>query len=357
MQSPFIENAIKNEVNNDIAFNKKPFKKYVEELVKSNDKKNNIKLNLNSSYFPNNSKAAFPGEELNDQLANSIEKIPFNYNEKMGLSMYPMINNEYSNMIYSNFPPFFAFNPMYNHQNLNLYMPNKSMNEPSNYILPSQDQSQNYYYNKSINNYYNYLNSTQVAEIERDKFVKNYETQNSTFTTITTKVDLVNSSSETKELIEDEKETGKDEKEESLNLSIIEEEKTDVNNNRKRNMCYNYIIGEEISSLKEEIILVVNIKIMQDSNSTLIIKRNDDIFNVTKTFCQSNNLSESLSRAIYIKVLSGITTMQELKENEVSANMLGLIKKAYSIYKDNNVSLDDIVVNEQSVNNEELNDV
>jgi hypothetical protein len=47
--------------------------------------------------------------------------------------------------------------------------------------------------------------------------------------------------------------------------------------------------------------------------------------------------------------------MQEIKENELSENMLGLIKRAYSIYKDNNVSLDDIVVNEQSVNNEEQN--
>jgi len=117
MQSPFIENAIKNEVNNEITFNKKPFKKYVEELVKSNDKKNNFKLNLNSTYFPNNSKAAFPGEEQNDQPGINMEKIPFNYNEKIGLSMYPM-NNEYSNMIFSNFPPFFAFNPMYNHLNL-----------------------------------------------------------------------------------------------------------------------------------------------------------------------------------------------------------------------------------------------
>jgi len=341
-------------VNNEITFNKKPFKKYVEELVKSNDKKNNFKLNLNSTYFPNNSKAAFPGEEQNDQPGINMEKIPFNYNEKIGLSMYPM-NNEYSNMIFSNFPPFFAFNPMYNHQNLNIYMPNKSLNEPSNYILPHQDQSQNYYYHNSINNYYNYLNSPQAAEIEREKLVKNNETQNSTFTTITTKADLNNSFSETKELIEDEKETGKDEKNKSLNLSIIEEEKTDVNNDRKKNIFYNNVHGDEISSLKEEIILVVNIKVMQDSNSTLIIKRNDDIFNVTKSFCQSNNLSESLSRAIYIKVLSGITTMQEIKENELSENMLGLIKRAYSIYKDNNVSLDDIVVNEQSVNNEEQN--
>jgi hypothetical protein len=299
---------------------------------------------------------ASQGEELNDQYGNTMEKVPLNNNEKMGLAMYQMINNEYSNMMYSNFPPFFTFNQMYNHQNPNFYMPGKTLNEHSKFILPHQDQNQNYIYHNSINNCYNYLNCIHQNEIERDKLVKNSEIQNSTFTTITTRADLINSSSETKELIEDDKETGKDEKNESLNLSIIEEEKSEMNNDRKRNICYNSILGDEISSIKEEIVLVVNIKTTQDSKSTLIIKRNDDIFNVTRTFCQTHNLGENLSRAIYIKVLSGLTTIQELKENEVSENMMGLIKRAYSIYKENNVSLDDIVVNEHSVNNEEQND-
>lgn len=356
LQTTFIENALKNEVNNEMTINKKPFKKYVEEIVKSNDKKSNFKLNLNSTYIPNYSKAKSPSKESIDQIVNNLEKMPYNYNEKIGPSMYPLMNNEYNNMMYTNYPSFFPFNPMYNPQNLNLFIPNKSLNEQSNYMLPHQDKCQNYYYHNSINNYYNYLNCTQSVEAERENLMKNIDTHNTTFTTITTRTDLVNSSFETKEQIEDEKEAGKDEKNESLDLSIIEEEKTELQNDRKRNVCYNSILVNELSSLREDIILIVNVKVMHDVNSTLVIKRNDDILTVTKTFCQSNNISEPLSRAIYIKVLSGLSALKDLNENELSDNMLGLIKKAYSIYKDSSVSLDDIVVNEQPVNKGDAND-
>ena len=354
----YSETIQKNDLS-EMAMQKKPFKKFVEELIKSNTKKD-IRLNLS-----NQSKTK---EEILYNEVNSTNSLDINekYRDcQLSIDSVNQTNsmNEFQNQIFSKYPSFFPYNPMYNQlkheQNLNcnnVYNPNTIVPHDSEINGPveiTKNGHMPYYKNLSIkNNMFNYINMpkncNKQPESARETIIKNSESHNTSLNTETTKLDANTSiEKEIKETVDEEKLPNANKIESMINNieDKIESKNTEISTTTKD-------FEEDPSTMKNEVLLIVNIKISDTITKPFKLSKNDDIFTVIKRFCKEENLTESLVNPVYIKILTALNTLKEIKESIVSESIISLLDQASYIYKNRDFSFENDI--DYDVNNEEL---
>ena len=375
--------------NQEATLQKKPFKIYLEELLKYNAKKdlsnNNLKLNNNNfhnftpkdnSYRKTNSSTKdyatvdYDNNQSNDPQFPEDNKRESRYNnvENQG---YGFNNNEVvnQNIIYNNLPSNYAYDHFYQTNGQN-YMNNQAFIPSNNYIYNNYADHNLYpiynqeNYKNNNNNYFNYLNfppsNNTNPDFERENYLKNNDINNSTMTTITTKTDQINTSAEkeNKDLIEDDKENSNmNDKiinfENLPNQPRIEEEKINLIENKENSAKFEISEQEKYKSSAEDFILTVNIKINETTTKEFNIKKNDNIFQITKFFCQRNNLNEIILNSIYMKILTGLNTLNEIKDIKIEENVEKLINQAYNLYHNQVKNENNLYDSIDNVNKEE----